>query len=220
MSRAGCVHCIFVAPCNPPRVESSRPEFTLPTKQHHLHLALRNSFYNTCGSLVLIIGILACWSMCLPSSATHDRTRHGHCKSPWLGEAPAAIRTAIDRCCHCRAQMSACMWPRAPRLSGSSQVQPPPVLPERRSQRHTACNATKVNMRRMQKYKGNGSKGQDEPCKHIEVQADGSDAWRLDSLAELLENGAVRPSHPASTYRCAYGPCGMHHALGSWCTCF
>eukprot|EP00892_Ulva_mutabilis_P007075 jgi/Ulvmu1/473/UM001_0481.1 len=86
--------------------------------------------------------------------------------------------------------------PAGARLRETSQACPSrhhssPVQPGPSSRRRTACHVTKVNMRRMQKYKSNGSRGRETPCQHIEVQPDGSDVWRLDSLAEMLENGAV-----------------------------
>lgn len=87
--------------------------------------------------------------------------------------------------------MSACMRLRSLSPAGSSRAQRSPVHPAPSCRRQAACNV-KVNMRRMQKYKTKGSSGQSQSCEHIEVQPDGSDAWRLDHLAEMLENGAVR----------------------------
>ena len=88
--------------------------------------------------------------------------------------------------------MSACSRPSGLIMVCPGRQQGSPVQPAPSSRRQTACHVTKVNMRRMQKYKSNGSRGRETLCEHIEVQPDGSDAWRLDSLAEMLENGAVR----------------------------
>lgn len=107
----------------------------------------------------------------------------------------ASARTTCENSTVCRTSTSVCMGLISPSPAGSSRAQRSPVQPAPSSRRQAACNVTKVNMRRMQKYKTKGTSGQSQSCEHIEVQPDGSDAWRLDHLPEMLEKGAVRRVH-------------------------